>query len=203
MLATFGVMLLPELLSGEAPHALRAIGAIPYIQIMGGVFAAWGIRQYFTSFPRNVAAKYAMYGVVGVATLGTLWFSYQRYFVVWAHSEKTYEAYSRDAVDIADSINRDANAGAGRHLYVVIDGYSDKTVKFLTYRRVTYVRVDSSKLGELRLASGRDLIYTNTAKDNLKAFKALQSRYPGGSLTGNYAPYYDKNDFYKYTVTVP
>jgi 4-amino-4-deoxy-L-arabinose transferase-like glycosyltransferase len=203
VLAAFGVMVLPEVFSTEAPHGLRSIGAIPYIQMMGGVFAAWGIRRYFATFPRNLAAKYAMYAIVTVATLGTIWFSYQRYFVVWAHSEQTYEAYSRDAVDIATSADAAAKMHTGQRFYILIDGYSDKTVEYLTHRRATYTRVDASKVFDLQLAPGKDLIYTNTATDNLASFKTLQLRYPGGKVTGNYAPFYNKDDFYEYAVTVP
>jgi 4-amino-4-deoxy-L-arabinose transferase-like glycosyltransferase len=201
VLAAFGVMVLPELFSTEAPHGLRSIGAIPFIQIMGGVFAAWGIRRYFATFPRNVAAKYAMYALVSLAALGTLIFSYNRYFVVWAHAEQTYEAYSRDAVDIASGV--DAHASLGQKIYVLIDGYSDKTVTFLTHRRATYTRLDPDQARTLQFAPGRDLIFTNTSKDNLAIFKALESQYPTGKETAHYAPFYGKTDYYLYTVTVP
>lgn len=201
VLASFGVMLLPELFSGEAPHGLRSIGAIPYIQIMGGVFVAWGVRRYFATFPRNLAARYAIFLILAVAAVATTFFSYQRYFVVWAHAEKTYEAYSRDAVDLAKGVDR--SAGSGAQLYVFIDGYSDKTVAYLTHRKTSYTRLDPETSQGLGLASGRYIFFTNTAPDNISAFKALESRYPGGVQTANYAPYYGKNDYYQYAVTIP
>ncbi len=93
LLVWMGANLLSTLLSTEAPHFLRSIGALPAIvilaadglmQIWGRVLSRWGWRPL----------------LVGVVAFGGV-LTYHDYFDVWATRRDTWDAFNGPVVTIA------------------------------------------------------------------------------------------------------
>lgn len=143
LLAWFFIMLVPGFISYEAPHALRAIGAIPVVMI----FAARGIWWFFDKLsdwykandPHSEHEKHVAIAAVVVIFLSTIGFvEYWRYFRIWGPDPGTASAFNQNYADIADAINRSptnlkkyvvVNAGG-----VLVNGIPmpAQTVMFLT-----------------------------------------------------------------------
>lgn len=146
LLAIFSVMLLPMLLSAEGiPHALRSIGVLPVVFI----FATLGIKELLgrwrSIFPRNPAALTLGLVIIGGALVLSTYYNYQRYFEAWANAPQTFEAYSEDAVAIAQyMIERPSG-----HYFVIIDGHRNNTVEYLAKHKVSYQRIDPQQLKDI------------------------------------------------------
>lgn len=167
LLAILGFMLVPMVLTAEGiPHGLRAIGVIPVVYVLAAIGVVELIARWRGVFPRNPAAK-----AVGlVLLLGLLSFStisnYHRYFVAYANAPATYEAYSEDIVAIADYML--AHPIDGRY-FLVIDGYSLKTVDYLAHNQAEYTQVDAGNVASLDLESGDTVVVAATRLDEAGA----------------------------------
>lgn len=112
LLATAGLMLLPQALASGEPHFLRAVGVLPAAQTI----AAVGLDRLLGRVER-AAARGGL-----VAALAVLWtFATARdYFVVWAPSRPAYEAFQgagRDAAALLATLPPDLPVAAGSPIY--------------------------------------------------------------------------------------
>src|SRR5205823_2107137 len=58
LLAVFGVMLLPEVLTAEGiPHSLRAIGALPACAVLAALGVSYLLDRWYAVFPINSTAR--------------------------------------------------------------------------------------------------------------------------------------------------
>ncbi|MEX2090574.1 MAG: glycosyltransferase family 39 protein [Candidatus Paceibacterota bacterium] len=111
LLSWFFIMLIPGFISYEAPHALRAIGAIPVVMI----FAARGIWWMFDKLsdwykandPHSQHERHVAMALVLVIFLSSIGFvEYWRYFRVWGPSPDTASAFNQNYADVADAVNQ-------------------------------------------------------------------------------------------------
>lgn len=198
VLIWLGVMLLPNILSAEGiPHALRSIGAIPPAMIIAGVCATWVWTRILGTFPQNRYIQRTLVTLVLVLATFTTVYSYQRYFVVWAKSPATHQAYSQDTVDMAAYHN--SLVGKGYHQYAVTDGYSAKTLEYMTWQRAGVVWVDPKKVDGLELPAGKSVVTFGMRQ--LPDLARFQARYGGGKLTAYTQTYNGQAEFQIYEVT--
>lgn len=197
LLATFAVMISPSILTAEGiPHALRAVGAIPAVLLLSAIGIEYMLERWYSTFPINSAARMAGLSAIVVLLALTGYQGYRQYFVAWANSPQTYEAYSEDAVAIGRYLNAN-KTGATR--YVVIDGYSDKTVEYLTHGKSSYTRIDASQISTLDQAGSKEFVISPSAKN--EALERFKSRFGGGRLSADYSTFNDAELFLTYKVT--
>ncbi len=178
MLSWFGALALPMVLTAEGiPHGLRAVGMIPATFMLAGVGASWLLRVWHQTF--RVTKKLGLVTVC-VALLMAGLINYRRVFVDWANAAGTRAAYSEDMVQIAGYVR--AHPDDGRFV-LVIGGYGDKTVQFLTHNSgVSYERVDQQKISSLSLPKGTyQFVVGDYWQDHV--LPVLQQKYPGGTIS--------------------
>ncbi len=198
LLAVFGAMLVPEVLTAEGiPHALRAIGALSPALVLAGLGVDYMLERWNVTFPINSAARLAGLGAILVLLALSAYQGYEQYFVAWANSPQTYAAYSEDAVAMGKYLlDHPFN---GEH-YVVIDGYTDKTVYYLTHNHVTYDRLDASDIAKVPL-DGKPKLFIVSNSNHNDALKAFRARFPGGELLPQYSHFSGSELFLVYQVT--
>ncbi|MCL5094231.1 MAG: glycosyltransferase family 39 protein [Patescibacteria group bacterium] len=179
ILAIFGVMLLPMVLTAEGiPHGLRSIGIVPSVAIMIALFIDFIWRRWELDFKQK-AVKY-----LGIATftgfiLFSIAYGYIRYFEVWGKNSDTYEAYAEDMVILAGKINSESKSA---NIVTVIGEYSDKTVQYLTHDRGTYQRFEPRDADKIQLKKGENYVYIQ--RDMIdEAEDKLWTKYINGRFT--------------------
>ena len=113
LFAWFLIMLLPGMLSIEAPHALRTVGAIPVVMIFAGLglwwifklLGAWYDHQYSGAVSHVGRAPIPAVWVLVILLGAMAIFEYNRYFNIWGGSPHTAGAFTQEYVHIADQIN--------------------------------------------------------------------------------------------------
>lgn len=98
LLLWFAVMLLPSILSGQAPHYLRAAGALPPFALLAG-YGALGLAA---RLPDSVGA-WVMPGLVALVLLFGGGVSARDYFVRWPASGGLAAAFTADEQDAAEA----------------------------------------------------------------------------------------------------
>ncbi len=84
------VMLLPTLLSGEAPHSLRGSGALPPLALLYAT-GAWGLLR---RLPVSRLRLYALPALLGLLILFSGWSTARDYFVRWAALPQLGDTFS-------------------------------------------------------------------------------------------------------------
>jgi 4-amino-4-deoxy-L-arabinose transferase-like glycosyltransferase len=97
-LGWLGVMLLPTLLAVDAPHWLRAIGAMPATYLLWGLGAGAAWEWLARRWRHGLLA-----GAVGAAAITGAWtyVTAHEYFAVWAKRPEVYYDYMQYAMDAA------------------------------------------------------------------------------------------------------
>jgi hypothetical protein len=133
------VMILPSVLSEQAPDFARAIGALPAVAILIG----WGwsalVARLSQFQPKwEVAARPIAILLILVGS-GTL--TLYDYFGKWANDPRTFHDFEGGMTEIAQWLAR-----AEESVYVPLDLYSHPTVQFLTRPRIRQVSgIDSGR----------------------------------------------------------
>ncbi len=204
VLAIFATMLLPAALTAESlPHALRAVGAMPAVFIIAAVGINYFLSRWYATFPVNGPARNFGASLIALLLVLTAFQGYKQYFVAWAQDPKTYEAYAEDMVQAAYYLNQygiKGNSAEQTSNFLVVDGYSVKTIEYLARKKADFKRLDLSDLRNLPLGSGKKLFIVAVNGDTDAALETLRSKYPGGHLGPHYSPFNDKILFYSYEV---
>ena len=150
LLTVLAVMLLPEVLSAQGiPHAMRAIGALPAVLILAALGTNWLIEAWYRYFPIRPVARVTGLAALAILLGGTAYGAYQEYFVAWAQSPQIDRAFASDTVAISTYLNSDHFTGP---TYVVIGGYADQTIQYLTRGHATYTRISPVQMGTVEVA---------------------------------------------------
>jgi len=137
-------MLLAGFLSTEAPHALRAIGAIPVVMILTAKGLWWSFEKikilYTQAYPYKT--RYELHTFIGavmilfVVSFGFLEFN--RYFKVWGPDQETAGAFNKNYTKVAEKVNAMPNQ-IKKYILVNAEGtlvngvpMPSQTVMFLT-----------------------------------------------------------------------
>ncbi|HSX15097.1 MAG TPA: glycosyltransferase family 39 protein [Candidatus Saccharimonadales bacterium] len=194
----FGAMLVPEVLTAEGiPHALRSIGALPAAVILAALGIEYMLERWYATFPINAAARYSGLAIILVLIGLTIYQGYTQYFVAWANSPQTYEAYSEDSVALAKYMLAHPFTG---ERYAVVDGYSDKTVYYLTHNHLSYTRIDPSQIAGLPV-DGQPKQFVIVRSQYDAAIKPLRDHWAGGKLSPGYSTFNASEIYDVYEVT--
>ncbi len=198
LLVVWAVMLLPAILTAESlPHALRSIGALAPSLVLAALGISYMLNRWYATFPINSAARTSGLAAI-VLLLGlTAYQGYTQYFVAWASDPRTYAAFSEDATNIASYLIKH---GTGQQNYVVIDGYSDKTIQYLTHNHTAYTRLEPADIANLP-QDGQAKLFIVGRTQRIEAVARLKDRFAGGHLSVHYSSFNDIELFYAYEVT--
>ncbi|HSX41510.1 MAG TPA: glycosyltransferase family 39 protein [Candidatus Saccharimonadales bacterium] len=198
LLAVFGAMLLPEVLTAEGiPHALRAIGALAPTLVLATVGVDYLLTRWNTVFPINSAARLSGSAAVVVLLLLTAYQGYTQYFVAWASSQDTYDAYSEDSATAANYLN---SHGFNGKRYAVAGEYQMFTVDFLTHHKASYTRVDPRDTASIPLDKGQAKEFLYFEHDKEAVLKQLKLKFPSGHISPHYSAFSNNELFQTYTV---
>lgn len=197
LLVLLGSLLLPEVLTAEGiPHALRAVGALPIAIVLAVVGINYLLERWNKTFPINSAAR--SLGASGVALLLMLsgLHGYQSYFVAWAGDPATYKAFSEDMSQLASYANRNQS---NHQRYLVIGGYSNIAVEYLTHNKTTYTRLEPAQIAGYNFSNGPKQFLISTDFKQ-KALEVLAQKFPGGKTSSRYSEVTDEEMFVIYEV---
>lgn len=198
LFACWGGMLAPTILSYEGiPHFLRAVGAIPFTMALAAIGIGYMLDRWYATFPVNSAARTTGLGIIMVLLLLTAYQGYTQYFVAWAYSPGTYEAYSEDSVAMANYMLEHKTSETW---LLVLDGYSEKVVDYLTHDKASYRRLEPHQVAELPLdGKPKKFLVAKQYKDEVLA--TFKQKFPGGRLSIQYSHFNDVELFEAYEVT--
>jgi 4-amino-4-deoxy-L-arabinose transferase-like glycosyltransferase len=198
LLLVWGAMLLPEMVTAEGiPHALRSIGAISPTMVLAALGIEYMLERWYATFPVNTAARASGLAIMLLLLGLTIYQGYVQYFVAWANSPETYEAYSEDAVAIGQYLRVHPFSG---QRYVVIDGYSDKTVQYLTHKHTDYRRLDPNQIATIP-TDGQPKQFLVVRSQYEPALKQFRDRFSGGKLSPQYSSFNNSELYQIYEVT--
>ena len=153
LLAWLFVMLLPGLLSQNAPHFLRTLGITPAIYIFPALAIVMihdaGCRIHATRITYH-ALRITSIALAIIAPLITATLTFHDYFTTWARSEEAFYAFHGDAAEIAGRMNELTGPDVVFVLpvsYLWPPNYSHKTIDYL-YRgdaHYHFPRVDETR----------------------------------------------------------
>lgn len=197
LLLTFGVMLLPEVLTAEGlPHALRAIGALPPTIGLAAVGIGYLLDRWYGVFPLNKAAQFAGQAAIALLLSLSVYHGYVQYFVAWANSQETYDAYAEDISVLADYYLDTPFPG---ERYAVSGTYGLQALEYLTHNHVRYIQIDPKKLPKLPVTAGAKE-FSTLEGDKDKVLTQLKAQYPKGRVTPHYSSFSGNELFVTYTV---
>lgn len=97
--------LLPSVLAYEtAPDITTTVLAIPVIAILAAVGLSELYSRWRGVFPRNLLARYVGLSAIGVTLILTGSLVWERYFIAWANTPATFEAYQEQTKYAADRV---------------------------------------------------------------------------------------------------
>lgn len=199
LLAIFGAMLLPEILTAEGlPHALRAIGTAVPVFILAGMGVNYLLFVWYKTFPINKLARVTGLGVILLLMGLSLVQSYRQYFVAWAQDSKTYEAYSEGSVAIANYLLDNSNTG--RKVFILMGGYEANPIQYLTHNKANYQLLSNKELKDLPINEDKRLIIVPVGNDSAAQIQDLKAKFPEGKLVEIRSSFSDRLLFSTYEV---
>ena len=181
LLAIFGAMLLPSLLTAEGlPHALRSIGTAVPVLVLAGMGVNYLLYIWYKTFPVNKLARTV--GLLAVLILLglTLIQAYRQVFITWAQDPKTYEAYNEGSVAIAKYLT--TNKPNNQTVYIVMGGYEANPIQYLTHKKVEYKLIDSQQLKDLAINQGRVMVIIPAGNEHDEQISNLKAKFPSGTV---------------------
>jgi uncharacterized membrane protein len=188
--------LTPALLAeASAPDANAALLALPVVMVIAAVGVNYMLDYWTGTFPLNAAARDSGLAAIVMVLIISAYQGYSQYFVAWAQSPQTEQAFRTDLTELAKFINRDRFSG---QRYVIADAESNRVIGFFV-TTTTYRRLDPSEVDALVIDHQPKRFYI-AAGQLTEGTKKLGLKFPGG----DHQPQLDAQDnpqFLVYTVT--
>ncbi len=178
ILAGFFVMMVPAMLTAEGvPHALRAIGTLPFIYLLVALPFKYFFRAMQTKkmiLPhhkggalRRMAVVKVIIIILGIGFAGSITYdSYKHYFVTYAEKEQVYSEFRGDLRDVGEYLNRKQY---NRPLIIALDQYSNQSLEFITYQKTAYTLFNGdSKALDTLLKKQKTTCYFVVTRDFFK-----------------------------------
>ncbi len=153
-----GIMLLPTVLSKDAPDTQRAIGAAPAISL----FVAWGLYGIveFAATRVRISSHRLFPAATALVLFGSGLVTYRDYFVIWAKDRHVYYDFQGDLADLARWVNTQSES-----IMLPMSVYANPTVHFLTLQRYKTTRsllsLQDAERNELAAAPSTALVPLN------------------------------------------
>jgi 4-amino-4-deoxy-L-arabinose transferase-like glycosyltransferase len=175
LLLLFVVALLPAVLTAEGmPHGLRLVAAIPAHVFFAGLGAEWlgerGVRKL--TGPRGKATLGVMVLLLAMVNAGL---DFTLYFGIARNLPLVHYEYRADLTVVSQRINALAHKSPpSPPLYLVLDNFSEMTVKFLTRPSGRpYHLVNPARSHEIALQPGEEMIFTQSTLPDAERYLHL------------------------------
>lgn len=217
LLAIAVAMMLPAALTAEGlPHGLRSIGSAPPVMIIAAVGLSYFLGRWYAIFPINSIARNFGLGLVLLLLGATLIQGYKGYFVAWAGNPVTYDEYAEDNVAIAKDIRSLTGKPEQPKIWAVVDGYSIRTVDYLTRKRPDFGskdpdfglrkgsgwdRLEWQEVASLPLSEAPQVFYISNNSRAQEVLATIKAKYPNSQLKQNSSTAFPDHILY-YTVGV-
>lgn len=214
-----GAMMLPAALTAEGlPHGLRSIGTAPAIMILAAIGLSYFIGRWYTIFPVNSFARNIGLVLILLLMSATLVQGYFAYFRAWAGAPGTYEAYADDNVAIGNYYNAHLAGASATKVYMVVDGYSIRTIDYLTRTKSDYTkqshdvdfglrrgsgweRLEWDEVDSIPLTDQATVYIVQNNQHTQSVLDVLKTKYPQGKLNQSRSPEFPDRILY-YTFEV-
>ena len=178
-----GVMILPTLMSRDAPHFGRAIGATPALAVLCAV-GGWSLWQGALRLPSRWASPWVRRALaVGLAAglaLSTV-STAQAYFRTWGGSASLFYAYDEGLVQVTDYMNA---RPPGEDVYLSPTPADHFTLQYLARRPFSSF---DGRHGFVLPAPGHAATYIVLVQEDGATLANLRQVAPQGSLVWNLA----------------
>lgn len=217
LIAITGAMLLPAALTAEGlPHGLRSIGSAPGVMILAAVGLSYFLGRWYAIFPINSIARNFGLALVLLLLGATLIQGYKAYFVAWAGNPITYDEYAEDNVAVAKEMNTLAAQVNHPKIWAVVDGYSIRTVDFLTRKRADWGikdpefglrkgsfwdRLEWEEVKSLPLNDAPQTFFVSNNSHAQEVLDTIKAKYPNTQVRQNSSSAFPDHILY-YTVGV-
>lgn len=218
LLLIFGAMILPAALTAEGlPHGLRSIGSAPAVMILAAVGLSYFIGRWYAIFPINSFARNIGLGFILLLLGATLVQGYKAYFVAWAGDQNTYDAYAEDMTEIARQYNTTIKGTNQPTTYMVVDGYSIRTIDYLTRAKPDYKyniddgfgldrgsgwkRLEWDQVKSVPLTQDPTVFFVQNNQRRQEVLDILRAKYPTASIKAMSSPSFPQRTLY-YEVEV-
>lgn len=188
--------------SGAMPTALGAIVVAPLVMIVSAIGIDYLLKRWYGTFPVNNIARIVGMGLVMLLLGLSLYQSYKQYFVAWAQDPKIFVAYAEPLSVMANYLNSEASAhGLGAdNSFVMIDPFSDQTVRFLTYNRMDYSMIDANGLRNLPVNKQPKIFLVIEQPGSTQQLEIISAKFPGGQIVNHYSNFDQRVLFYSYEL---
>ncbi len=219
LLMIFAAMMLPAALTAEGlPHGLRSIGSAPAVMILAAIGLSYFIGRWYAIFPINSFARNIGLGLVILLMAATLLQGYFAYFRAWAGNADVYDAYAEDMVQLANYSRANFSGPGAPATFMVVDGYSIRTVDFLTRAKVDYAkqksdasyglsygsgwkRLEWDQVKSVPLADSPTVFLIQKNEHTAAVIETLKAKFPSGKLSEQSSPAFaSRTLFYVFEV---
>lgn len=167
LLASLGAMMLPAVLTIEGiPHALRAIGMMPFVFIYSALGFLFLMRKLFKHKYHRAEIWPFGIGAVMIIILLLASFQFTHYFVDWGRNPEVNGAFTKNYVAIGEYFN---SLGDFNQKYLIVnDGGVEVSYPAL-------ILIDENKNGTLPMSAQTTLFIQQTNDTALKTTTYLRS----------------------------
>lgn len=127
LLFYFVFMLLPSVFSVDAPHLLRAFGAVPSVAII----LTLGYIKVFEIFKKRISKNLTII-LIGVLILFYCSNEYRRYFILWADDTRTWYNFNTDWYQLGQDLKSLEGENKQSIVFLNDDIFNHPTFKFET-----------------------------------------------------------------------
>ncbi len=103
------VMLVPDFITGESPHFLRTVGALPPAYMLWAL-GIWGAGRWLVLRTSRAALRFALPALVLYLAVGG-WLTGRDYFIRWAQDAEAREIYGADFTEVARYLEQTESGG--------------------------------------------------------------------------------------------
>lgn len=176
----FLVMLLPSILTYEGlPHALRAIGSIPFVFIFSGI----GFNFVYKKL-KAINLKYLNFILI-LFFIFVGFSEFNKYFLKWANRPEVSDAFSQNLVNIGQYLNTE-QSNIRKYIIINMGGVlvddlpmPSQTIKFITYNQKNIIYLKPENLDNFLFLKNDQII---PISDDINIFEKLKLKYPKGNI---------------------
>lgn len=176
----FFIMLLPSILTYEGlPHALRAIGSIPFVFIFSGIgfnFTYEKLKEFNLKYLNIILALFIILVMA---------FEFNKYFIKWGPNPAVADAFSQNLVDIGNYLNNSPK-DAQKYILVNMDGVlvnnlpmPTQTIMFVSRENKNAHYLLKENLDSQEFLRNDQIIPMN---EDINILEKLKLRYPNGEI---------------------